>query len=55
MAKEFVKKELTPHFNDDKSSNLCYEAVYGESGIKNKGRISSNYRPFINYLRLMLH
>lgn len=52
MAKEFVKKEFVPHFDDDKSSALCYEAVYGESGVKNKGRISSNYRPFINYLRL---
>ena len=52
MAKEFVKKEFTPHFDDDKSSALCYEAVYGDSGVKNKGRISSNYRPFINYLRL---
>ena len=53
MAKEFVKKEFVPHFDNDKSSTLCYEAVYGESGVKkNKGRISSNYRPFINYLRL---
>ena len=52
MAKEFVKKEFVPHFDDNKSSALCYEAVYGESGVKNKGRISSNYRPFINYLRL---
>ena len=52
MAKEFVKKEFIPHYDDDKSSALCYEAVYGDSGVKNKGRISSNYRPFINYLRL---
>lgn len=52
MAKELTKKESVPHYDTDKSSVLCYEAVYGESGIKNKGRISSNYKPFINYLKL---
>ena len=52
MAKEFVKKEFTPRFDNDKSSLLCYEAVYGENGLKKQGKIRMNYKPFINYLRL---
>ena len=52
MAKEFIKKDTIKHFDDEKSSTLCYEAVYGENGVKYKGRIFSNYKPFINYLRL---
>ena len=47
-----VKPNFKPHFDSDKASNLCYSAVYGESGVKNKGIIKSNYYPFINYLKL---
>ena len=46
------KKEKPTYFDNEYSSNLCYEAVYGNDGVKNKARISANYRPFINYLNL---
>lgn len=47
-----TKKDFIPHFDAEKASTLCYEAVYGESGTKNKGRIKANYSPFISYLKL---
>lgn len=40
------------YFDSEKSSNLCYSAIYGDNGIRNKGRISSAYWPFRNYLYL---
>ena len=47
------KKEAQTYFDSEYASNLCYEAIYGEDGAqKNKGRISKNYKPFINYLNL---
>ena len=36
MANETPKKETTPHFDDDKSSTLCYEAVYGDNDALNE-------------------
>ena len=40
------------YFDKDKAAELCYSAIFGPNGEKNRARIAANYKPFSNYLRL---
>ena len=46
------RQETKTYFDSIYASNLCYEAIYGENGIKNRSRVYNNYKPFREYLSL---
>lgn len=52
MAEIKNMTQVRTYFDKDKAAELCYSAIFGPNGEKNRTRISINYKPFSNYLRL---